>query len=97
MSGTQRLHCLSICLLAADAARVLPAASGRYGPQGWVSQTHAEHMCDELLQCCADSAVCRMAMPNIDWSDIATSNLSTIDVNDFRTAGAVRFFAQFES
>ena len=96
MSGTQRLHHLSICLLAADAARILPATSGRYGPQGWVSQAHAEHMCDELLLCYAGCVVCRMAMPNIDWSDISTSNLSTIDVNDFRTAGAVRFFARIE-
>ena len=36
-------------------------------------------------------------MPNIDWSNIDTNNLSTINVNDFRTAGAVRLFARIYS
>ena len=36
--------------------------------------------------CC----MCRMGMPNIDWSDISTNNMSTLDVVDFKTAGAVR-------
>ena len=30
-----------------------------------------------------------MAMPNIDWSDMGTSNLSTFDVRDFVTGGHV--------
>ena len=41
------------------------------------------------MRCCADSVVCRMAMPNIDWSDISTNNMSTIDVRDFVTGGHV--------
>ena len=59
-----------------------------------MSQAHEEDTWYKSLQCCADSVVCRMAMPNIDWSDISTNNLSTLDVPDFRTAGAVRFIAR---
>lgn len=32
----------------------------------------------------------RMGMPNIDWSTINMSNMSILDVVDFKTAGAVR-------
>lgn len=38
----------------------------------------------------SDSVVCRLGMPNIDWSTVNISNMSMIDVVDFKTAGAVR-------
>ena len=36
-------------------------------------------------------------MPNIDWSDINTTNMSTLDIRDFVTAGVVCFFARINS
>ncbi len=34
-------------------------------------------------------------MPNIDWSTINISNMSMIDIIDFKTAGAVSLHEQY--
>ena len=60
-----------------------------------MSQTHAADTCQEAyayaVLCCADFVVRRLAMPNIDWSDISTDNMSTLNVHDFVTTGHVCF------